>query len=104
MLSYRKWNFDIDHYVEPIIPAPPWLYLPYPISRFLGYRKDKPVNTGNLMPTFWAFVGVFCAILVLEAVVTRVPPFESHGVPLIIGSFVSFATGTVAQSYASRCC
>lgn len=41
------------------------------------------------MPTFWAFIGVFCAILVLEVTVTHVPSFESHGVPIIVGSFVS---------------
>lgn len=41
------------------------------------------------MPTFWALIGVFSAIIVLEAVVTRVPSFESHGAPIIVGSFVS---------------
>lgn len=89
MRSHRHWNFDIDYYIQPVIPPPPWQHVPYPISWFLGYRKQAPAATGNLMPTFWAFLGVFSAIVVLEAVVTRVPLFESHGAPIIVGSFVS---------------
>lgn len=95
MLSHRTWNFDIDYYIQPIIPAPPWQSLPYPVSRFFGYRKQKPVATGNLMPIFWAFIGVFCAILVLEVTVTHVPSFESHGVPTIVGSFVSLVVDRI---------
>lgn len=88
MLRYRTWNFDIDRYIQPIVSAPPWPHLPYPVARFFGYRKTKPVDTGNLMPIFWAFVGVFCSILVLEAAVTNVPAFQGHKGPLIVGSFV----------------
>ncbi|KAH6973969.1 HPP family protein [Ilyonectria destructans] len=87
MLRHRTWNFNIDRYIDPLVPPPPWPYLPYPVARLFGYRKTKPVDTGNLMPITWAFIGIFCAILILEAVVKRVPSFESHGVPIIVGSF-----------------
>ncbi|OAA55728.1 HPP family protein [Cordyceps fumosorosea ARSEF 2679] len=85
--SHHAWNFDIDRYLDPIVPAPPWRYLPYPVAHFLGYRKTKPANTGNIMPTFWAFIGIFCAIIIVQVVSTHIPSFESHHVPAIVGSF-----------------
>ena len=87
-MRHRAWNFDIDRFLNPFVPPPPWRYLPYPVARFFGYRKTKPAEMGNVMPAFWAFIGVFCAILLIEAVSKRVPSFESHGVPIIVGSFV----------------
>ncbi|PNY25290.1 Transmembrane protein [Tolypocladium capitatum] len=86
-MRHRAWDFNIDGLLNPFVPPPPWRWLPYPVARFLGYRKTKPRETGNLMPVFWAFVGIFCAILLIEAVSKRVPSFESHGAPIIVGSF-----------------
>ncbi|OAA77074.1 HPP family protein [Akanthomyces lecanii RCEF 1005] len=85
--SHHAWNFDIDRFLNPIVPSPPWNHIPYPVAYFLGYRKTKPVNTGNLMPTFWAFIGIFCAITIIQVVSKHVPAFESHHVPAIVGSF-----------------
>ncbi|KAJ6790312.1 hypothetical protein PWT90_10547 [Aphanocladium album] len=84
---HHAWNFDIDRFLNPIVPSPPWQYIPYPVAHFLGYRKTKPANTGNLMPTFWAFVGIFCAIIILQVVSMHIPSFESHHAPAIVGSF-----------------
>lgn len=89
MLPHRRWNFDIDYYIQPLLPPPPRLHLPVFISRFLGYRTEKPAETGNLMPIFWGFIGVFSAILVLEVTATHVPSFEAHNAPIVVGSFVS---------------
>lgn len=86
--GHHTWNFDIDRFLNPIVPSPPWAYIPYPVAHFLGYRKAKPANTGNLMPTFWAFVGIFCAIIILQVVSMHIPSFESHHAPAIVGSFV----------------
>ncbi|POR38517.1 Transmembrane protein [Tolypocladium paradoxum] len=86
-MRHRTWNFNIDRFLNPFVPPPPWRFLPYPVARFFGYRKTKPQETGNLMPVFWAFIGIFCAILLIEAVSKRVPSFESHGAPIIVGSF-----------------
>ncbi|KAJ6445073.1 HPP family protein [Purpureocillium lavendulum] len=86
-MGYRTWNFDIDRYLNPLVPAPPWRYLPYPVAHWFGYRKAKQRESGNLMPIFWAFIGIFCAILIIEAVSRHVPSFESKGVPMIVGSF-----------------
>lgn len=87
-MGYRAWNFDIDRFLNPFVPAPPWPHLPYPIARWFGYRKTKPQPTGNLMPVFWAFIGVFCAITIIEAVSMHIPSFLSRDTPIIVGSFV----------------
>ncbi|OAQ96757.1 hypothetical protein LLEC1_01427 [Akanthomyces lecanii] len=88
-IAHHAWNFDIDRFLNPIVPSPPWSHMPYPVAYFLGHRKNKPANTGNLMPTFWAFIGIFCAITIIQVVSKHVPAFESHHVPAIVGSFVS---------------
>ncbi|KYK59032.1 HPP family protein [Drechmeria coniospora] len=86
-MRHRTWNFDIDLLLNPLVPPPPWRFLPYPVARFFGYRKEKPTETGNLMPIFWAFLGIFCSLLVIEAVSKRVPSFEARGAPVLVGSF-----------------
>ncbi|KAJ2969606.1 hypothetical protein NQ176_g8574 [Zarea fungicola] len=84
---HHSWNFDIDRFLNPLVPSPPWKYIPFPIAYFLGYRKTKAANTGNLMPTFWAFVGIFCAIIIVQVVSMHIPSFEAHHAPAIVGSF-----------------
>ncbi|KAM0330789.1 hypothetical protein ACHAQA_003743 [Verticillium albo-atrum] len=81
------WDFDIDRFINPLVPHPPWRHLPAPVSRFFGYRKDKPENTGNFVLIFWAFIGIFCGISIIELVSKNVPSFHHHGAPIIVGSF-----------------
>ncbi|KAH6688457.1 HPP family protein [Plectosphaerella plurivora] len=83
----RYWGFDVDRYLNPFLPPPPWRHLPRPISRFFGYRVTKPPNWGNLSVIFWAFIGVFCGISLIAVVSKHIPSFEAHGAPIIIGSF-----------------
>ncbi|ATY60210.1 HPP family [Cordyceps militaris] len=85
--AHHAWNFDIDRYLNPIVPSPPWRVIPYPVAHFLGYRRTKPTNTGNVMPAFWAFIGIFCAIIIVQVVSMHIPAFESHHAPAIVGSF-----------------
>ena len=88
-MTLGAWNFDVDRYLNHIVPPPPWRHLPYPVAWFFGYRKGKPNDIGNLRPIFWAFIGIFCAILIIEVVSLHVPSFQDHNAPLIVGSFVS---------------
>ncbi|PNP46862.1 HPP family protein [Trichoderma gamsii] len=87
MPIHHRWNFNIDRFLNPFVPPPPWKYVPYPVSYWFGYRKTKPADTGNLMPIFWAFLGVFGAIAMIEAVSKHVASFAPHHVPNIVGSF-----------------
>lgn len=88
----RAWSFDIDRYLNPFVPCPPWRHVPYPVARFMGYRKPdyKPLPLDNLLVIFSAFVGVFCGIAVIGVVVLHVPEFQQRSVPLLISSFVSY--------------
>lgn len=82
------WKFDIDRHLNPFVPRPPWQHIPYPIAYFLGHRKQKPRDIGTIVPVFWAFIGILCAISVIEVVSERIPSFKARGAPMIVGSFV----------------
>lgn len=88
LFNPADWSFDIDKWLNPFIPSPPWHLLPYPISYFLGYRKHPLRPIGNLIIIAWAFVGIFLGIIVIELVTKQVPLFQEHQAPIIIASFV----------------
>jgi hypothetical protein len=85
----KKWSFDIDRYLNRVVPPPPWRHVPRPIAHFLGHRIEKVGDMGNLRNIFWAFIGIFCALTIIQVVGLHIPEFQDRGVPLIIGSFVS---------------
>lgn len=84
----EAWHFDIDRWLNPLIPRPPWRILPYPISYFLGHRKQPLKAIGNLIIVAWAFLGIFVGLIVVEIVTKQVPIFQDHHAPIIIASFV----------------
>jgi hypothetical protein len=83
----KRWNFDIDSYLDPFLPAPRWHILPYPAAYWFGHRREQPQQHGNVRSILWAPIGIFCAISVIEALSRHIPAFESHHAPLIVGSF-----------------
>ncbi|KAK2028427.1 HPP family protein [Colletotrichum zoysiae] len=83
----REWDFDIDRFLNPFIPHPPWECVPYPIAHFFGYRKVKPSNVGNIVSILWACIGVFCGVAIVAIVSRHIPIFREHGAPIIVGSF-----------------
>jgi hypothetical protein len=88
-LKKPSGNFDIDNYLNRILPQP-WLhYLPQAISYFFGYRKDTPKKRPDVIIWLWTWIGAFCGVAVIEAVFQRNPYFSDRGVPIIVGSFVS---------------
>lgn len=91
MKDPRQWSFDIDRYLNHLVPAPPWRHIPLPVAWFLGHRPDgRPSpKTGNLEHVFWAFIGSFLALILIMGVGMNIPSFKSHSAPLIVGSFVS---------------
>jgi hypothetical protein len=83
------WHFDIDKYLNRVIPAPRWRLVPYPIAHLLGHRESERVRRiGNIALTFWAFVGVFVAIIFIELAMKSLTVVEESGL-LIVASFVS---------------
>lgn len=83
-------NFDVDHYINPLIPRNRLHRLPEPISRFLGYRNSAPPRIGNVFVWWWAFIGAFAGLLVVEAVF-HTSKLRSEGTPIVIASLVSSA-------------
>ncbi|KAM0424944.1 hypothetical protein ACHAPT_009745 [Fusarium lateritium] len=91
------WKFDIDRLLNRFVPPPPWSHLPYPVAYFLGYRRNKPRDIGSIVPVLWAFVGIFCALSIIEVLSERIPSFKERGAPIIVGSL---GAGAVLEFYA----
>lgn len=91
-----KWHFDIDTWLNPYVPPPPWRHLPAPVTRFLGVRPPRFQSPGNVVMIFWAFIGIFCSLSIIEVTAHHVEALQERGAPLIIGSLVSFAFGCVS--------
>jgi hypothetical protein len=88
-IDFARWHLDIDTVLNRFIPPPPWHLLPRPVSHFLGYRGNKPQKAlGNLVIAFWSLIGVFSGVLLISEVSLRVPAFQNHHAPIIVGSFV----------------
>ncbi|KAI1125039.1 HPP family-domain-containing protein [Nemania abortiva] len=80
-------NFDIDKYLNRIIPSPPWQVIPYPISYFLGYRNSPPdKKLGNVALAFRALLGVFISLLLIQLASHQLPWVAANG-PRIVASF-----------------
>lgn len=84
-----QWHFNIDPYLNPWIPRNPAHRLPSPLAYFLGHRHPDRAQraVGNLVSIFWAFIGVFAAILLIEAVSHHVNDFRANDAPIIVASF-----------------
>ena len=86
----RDWNFDIDRYINRIIPASQVYRLPASVARFLGYRKEpQQQDVGNVLGAFWSLVGAFCGLAVVAAVFNNTEGIQRHHPPALIASFVS---------------
>ncbi|KAH7386676.1 HPP family-domain-containing protein [Phaeosphaeria sp. MPI-PUGE-AT-0046c] len=83
----RKWDLDIDRYLNRIIPPSPLHKLPTSISRFLGYRKTQEQDVGNILGAFWSMLGAFCGLAVVVAVFNNMHSIELHHPPALIASF-----------------
>ena len=88
-----RLNFDIDKYINPIIPSSPLKRLPKPISRFFGYREMPEQPLGNVVSWLWSFIGAFSGIALIAGVFKTSALIQGIHAPLIIGSFVSLLSG-----------
>lgn len=88
-MRVAQLNFDIDRYLNRAVPPSKLHLLPTPISRFLGYRHGPPQQIGNVPVWFWAFIGAFSGLLIVEAVF-QTARLKGEGVPIVIASLVRF--------------
>jgi len=86
--SIWRRNFDIDNYLNRIVPSSRWHTIPYPVAYFFGYRKKTFEKYGNLLLTARATIGIFSSLLLIQLASHQVLGVASNG-PLIVASFVS---------------
>ncbi|KAM0705088.1 hypothetical protein Q7P35_007875 [Cladosporium inversicolor] len=79
-------DFDMDRYLNPWLPHNRVGYLPAPISRFLGYRKNTYKEPPALVQWFSAFVGAFIGILLIGAIFKYAPGVVDKHPPIIVAS------------------
>ncbi|TKA82409.1 hypothetical protein B0A49_00007 [Cryomyces minteri] len=79
-------NFDIDNYLNRIVPASRLNRLPKPISHFLGYRVKPPTEPGHVLIWFWSFFGAFVGILTIAGSFKASRLIQSHHPPVIFAS------------------
>lgn len=80
-------HFDIDDYLNRLIPPSQLYRLPRPISHFLGYRKTQKVEVGNVLICCWAFLGTFCGLALVSGVFQTSQALKSYNPPILIASF-----------------
>lgn len=85
--NVREWNFDIDCYLNRVIPPSPLHRLPTPLSRFLGYRREPRQDVGNVCGAIWSFVGAVSGLAVVAAVFNNTESIRWHQPPALIASF-----------------
>ncbi|KAI1187094.1 HPP family-domain-containing protein [Nemania serpens] len=94
MAPLWQLNFNIDKYLNPLIPSPPWQTIPYPVSYLLGYRKTPPERKcGNLLVTSRALVGIFGSLVLIQLVGHQIPWVASNGLRIV----ASFGAAAVLE-------
>jgi hypothetical protein len=86
----QEFDFDLDRYINQYLPQNQLHRLPWPLSRFLGYRHVPQPEVGNLLVCAWAFVGAFTGLILVMGVFKTSETIQSHHPPLIIASLVCF--------------
>jgi hypothetical protein len=84
----RDWDFDLDRYLNRVLPPSPLHRFPTPVTRFLGYRKAQRHDVGNVLGAFWSLMGAFCGLTVIAAVFDNTGSIQQHHPPALIASFV----------------
>jgi hypothetical protein len=81
-------HFDIDEYLNRIIPPSQLHRLPRPISRFLGFRKNPKPDVGNVLIAFWALIGAFGGLVLVAAIFKYSPVIREYNPPVVFASLV----------------
>ncbi|RFU25114.1 hypothetical protein B7463_g11226, partial [Scytalidium lignicola] len=79
------FDFDVDRYINPFVPASFVHLLPRPVSWLLGHHEKHRHPIPSPLVWFWSFLGSFTGILLIEAVF-HTDALRAKGTPIIIGS------------------
>ncbi|KAH8801759.1 HPP family-domain-containing protein [Xylogone sp. PMI_703] len=79
------FDFDVDSYINPFIPASFVHLLPRPFSWLLGHHEKHRHPIPSPLVWFWSFIGAFTGMLIVEAVF-HTDTLKAKGTPIIIGS------------------
>jgi len=84
--AFRAAHFDVDVYLNPVIPPNPSKYFPRPVSHFLGYRNKAVHEPGNVFIAFWALISTYVGLLLVGLAFRQIPWIETLHPPVLIGS------------------
>ena len=82
-------KYDIDTYLNPLVPRNLFRHLPQPISHAFGYRPphSNPAKPHVLLVWAFTFIGAFLGVALIEVVYLHLPLLSGHHVPIVIASF-----------------
>jgi len=83
---FKTCHFDIDVYLNPILPSSPLRSMNSLLSRFLGYRKEPTQEYGNIIIALWTLLSTYVALLLVALIFKLSPWIQSLHPPVLIGS------------------
>lgn len=82
LVSTRNWAIASMSQRNLLSRLPPWF------SHWLGYRATPPPVTPVYIVWLWSFIGTFCGLSIIQAILIHGHPFTARHVPILIASYV----------------
>lgn len=82
----RILNFDIDSYLNPLIPPSQLHHLPTPIAHFLGHRTHTPSEPPALVSWVLAFLATISGLCLVGGVYNYAPGVSQWNPPPLVAS------------------
>lgn len=79
-------NFDIDSWLNPIVPPSQLRRLPRPVSHFLGHREHTPTEPNNLISWTLTWFASVAGLCVVGAVYNYAPGIVAWSPPPLVAS------------------
>ena len=82
----RLLNFDIDTYLDPLVPPNQVSRLPSPIAHFLGHRTHAPTEPPHLVSYVLAFFATVAGLCLVGGVYNYAPGIAQYHPPPLVAS------------------
>ncbi|KAK4889387.1 hypothetical protein LTR27_011833 [Elasticomyces elasticus] len=79
-------NFNIDHYISPIVPRSRLYLLPQPFRHFLGHRKTPHVEPPTLLQWPLMFIATLAGLTLVAGIYNYAPGIAKLHPPVMIAS------------------